>query len=134
MASNNQSQRDQHYQEHPWPTGNTYNRMPHVNWDFRNARDPDHLAQYQDMQKSEQQRRDEAQGRNSQMVVLDKPLPAYRPKAEFRRSVDSYAFNARWLNEQKEAAFASNEQFLRELKEQERSEPARTYEPQRSMR
>lgn len=127
-AQNNRaSARADYYAEHPWPTGKTRENLPRVHWDFANAEDPTRIAQLQDITKTEKQRRDEAQGRNSQMIVLDKPLLTLTPPSQFRRAADRAAFTARWMNEQKEAAFASNDEFMKTLTEKERQQP----EPER---
>ena len=130
------SEHAKYYAEHPWPTGKTRENLPQVHWDFANAEDPTRIAQLRDMTKTEKKRRDEAQGRNSQMVILDKPLLALTPPDQFRRAADRASFNARWMNEQKEAAFASNDAFMKALaeKERERSEPERDYPAMRHER
>jgi hypothetical protein len=125
----NLSERDRYYQEYRWPDGKTQSEMPHVNWDFRIARDPFQLPQILAMQKSEAQRRDEAQGRNSETVILEKPLPTYRPKTEFAKAVDAAIFNSRMAadkqasthnrpsSEKSEVEQANDDAFQQEMSE-----------------
>ena len=87
----------------PWMS---YDAVPHVLREFDMNRDPYIRAQLLDMEKTEKQRRDEQEERNSGMVKNDVPHHTPKPPRSIRAPVDREHFEQRWLLEEREAVFA----------------------------
>lgn len=108
-------------------------QAPKLWQEFRRNHDPYTAAQMDDLNKTEKQRRDEQEERNSSMVEKEKLTPVLKPSREIAQEVDAKLFNRQWLAEQRDAAFQKAEQFefsrdLDSKKSQERQIPR---EPER---
>ncbi|MBI1208202.1 MAG: hypothetical protein GC191_13065 [Azospirillum sp.] len=82
----------------PWLSPPATMRLPALRRSFDLNRDPYVALQLADLEKSEQQRREESAGRASN----DKPAPALKPPRHQRGDADRQG----WLTAQRAAAFA----------------------------
>lgn len=85
-------------------------QVPKLWQEFRRNHDPYAAAQMDDLHKTEKQRRDEQEERNSSMIEKEKLTLEPKPPREIAQEVDAKLFNQQWLAEQRDAAFQKAEQ------------------------
>jgi hypothetical protein len=88
----------------PWLSNAAAARLPSVQRDFDQSRDPFIAEQVRDLKRTETERREEQAGRGSAMVKQDQPIASLKPPREIGREADAQRFRARWLAEQRAAA------------------------------
>lgn len=90
----------------PWLNTEVLSRVPKAHREFDLNRDPYIARQILDLQKTEKQRREESEGRGSNMVKRERPALKPAPGNDLRKSVDRAAFGDRWLAERRDAVLA----------------------------
>ena len=108
-------------------------QVPKLWQEFRRNHDPYTAAQMDDLNKTEKQRRDEQEERNSSMVEKEKLTPELKPSREIAQEVDAKLFNHQWLAEQRDAAFqkAAQSELSQDLDQEKSQERQIPREPER---
>ena len=87
---------------------------PNMGREFQRNRDHLIAKQMDDLDKTEKQRREEAQGRGSSMVETDRPEAHLRPPPALRRTADRSTVNKTWTRELCQAAMANRQRDHRD--------------------
>ena len=108
-------------------------QVPKLWQEFRRNHDPYTAAQMDELNKTEKQRRDEQEERNSSMVEKEKLTPELKPSREIAQEVDAKLFNHQWLAEQRDAAFqkAAQSELSQDLDQEKSQERQIPREPER---
>jgi hypothetical protein len=106
----------------PWLSNEAVNRLPPVQRDFEQSRDPKAIRP---SPASGTQQWGEQAGRGSAMIKQDQPKPVLKPHNGMAQNIDNKQFNSRWLAEQRASAMQKHRPATQA--EQPQLSPSRQY-------